>query len=271
MITCYPLAACSDAGDKEDLGLANDPMYAWRSSRMMIIHATLTLCAAKALEARDPVEHRPFGDGVGTGRQASRLPLRVQEVGVGKIFNLAAGRITEIPEIGRRHFVAARSHDGFPTVLGEMQTATEHLMNIAYFERDVLELRALVTRGQQRHIVMITFRSTAAEEARPGIAVRGRELQAIQIEILPLRQVVRARHFEYDMANACRLSARVMNSRLIDAFAAAHEIDLGRSGIDVVGRLHARVRPQLETDSVSERIEAMDRVIGGMLDRAITR
>ena len=165
--------------------------------------------------------------------------------------------------------MTAGSHDGFPAVLGEMQATTEHLVDIANLEGDVLELGALVTCGQQSHIMVIAFRGTATEQTRLGIAVRGRELETIQLEILTLRQVVRTLHFEYDVANARWFGARIVNSRFIDSFAAAHKIDLGRSGINIVGRLHGSVLPQLETYSISEWIETMDRTVGSALHSTI--
>jgi hypothetical protein len=126
----------------------------------------------EALEAPNTIEQRPFGDCVGARRQTSRLPVLVEEVRVGEVLDLATGRIAKIPEICRRHLVATGTYDRLPAVLGKMQTAAEYLVNIAYLESDVLELRPSVACRQQRDVVMIAFLGAAAEQAGVRVTIR---------------------------------------------------------------------------------------------------
>src|SRR5579864_661903 len=202
----------------------------------------------------------PFREAVDP--EIGRLPRLGHEIRIREIFEHAAERIGEIPEIGRRNRMAPGADRGFPAERREVLAAAEDLVNVMHLEGDVVQIGDPARQPQHEEIVMISAWRIAQEGRRtPGIAIGEAEAEALAIKALGLRDIG---HGEDDVADAKWMRALIHRAWRIDAAARARHVKRQRRAL----RLFA-MAPNADADIDAAIIDRVDGAVAIGSDVAI--
>src|SRR5215470_14224220 len=83
------------------------------------------------------------------------LPRLGDVIGIAEVFDRAAQRILEVPEVCGGDRMPARSDLGCPTLARERHPAAEDLMHVAHLERDVMEIGFAGPAPHEEEVVML--------------------------------------------------------------------------------------------------------------------
>ena len=122
----------------------------------------------------------------------ARFPVLGAVILVGVILERRGERIFEVPEIGRRNRMTARTDLGLPALLAHGDAAADNFVDVRHGESDVIDAGFAGT-IEHEEIVVIADPLAAREYAVPGILVADRETELFGVES-PHRRKIRGEH-----------------------------------------------------------------------------
>src|ERR1700722_9574422 len=149
----------------------------WSPSPSGVAPATFVQCGRlPPCGSIDPAHDCPFGKQFGLAFEGRWFPFFGTKILVGVILQRRRQWIFEVPEIGRRDRMAARTNLGFPALLAHGDAAADHLMDIGYREGHVINA-GLSGTVENEEIVMFAHSLTSCEDAMVGIFIADREAE----------------------------------------------------------------------------------------------
>src|SRR3990167_717727 len=173
---------------------------------------------------------RPLGEYRGAGLELAGLPFTSELILVGVVLDQGAGRVPEVPEVGRGHGVAARTDLGVPAAAGDVHAAAEHLVDVTHGEGHVVEAGARLRQLQHEQVVVTALLGAAHKGAAVGIAIRADEAEAFAVEALAGIDVLDEEHH---MADLDGLGTFVDRAGLVDPALELPGIGLAARHLDV--------------------------------------